>query len=85
MGVSGECPAVEVDLAVVGPAQQDHVIEVGVSAGGPVGDVVGLAGVGGGGAAGDDAAAVWPGVSAKDSVSGATGRRRICGPILRGG
>ena len=43
VGVSGESPAVEVDVSVVDPAQRCELVEVGVTTVGPVGDVVGLA------------------------------------------
>src|SRR5207253_155884 len=50
--------AAVVDLVVVSAAGQGEVVQVGRAAVGPPGDVVGVAGVGGDGAAGDDAAAV---------------------------
>ena len=49
---------VQIDLAVMRPAEQGESVEVGGAAVGPVGDVVGVAVFGWDGAAGDDTAAV---------------------------
>ena len=80
-------PHAEVDLAVMRPAQQGQVRQVGVPAGGPVLHVVGLAGLGGDRAAGDDAAR-GPGRPAPGAAPGSrSGRsaRRPAGSGSRAG
>src|SRR5215475_3034874 len=55
---AGELPSSFVDGAVVGPAEQGQVVQVGKAAVGPVGEVVGVGPGGWAVAAGEDAAAV---------------------------
>jgi len=43
VGVAGDAPAVQIDFAVMAPADQDELVEVGASAFGPGGHMVGLA------------------------------------------
>lgn len=43
VGVVGDGPAVQIDFSVVHPADEDKLVEIGASAGGPGGDVVCLA------------------------------------------
>ena len=51
-GVAGDAPAVQIDFAVVTPADEDEFVEVGAAAFGPRGHMVGLA-FGGGSTAQD--------------------------------
>ena len=58
VGVEADVPGGGVDQRVVGAAEQHQVVECGVAAVGPVLDVVGVAGDGGSGAAGEGAVLV---------------------------